>query len=126
MDYATSTWGGGKKSPWYESKDNVKKIIVNEGVTKLGTYAFYGSIICTEISLPSTLTDIKTYALANCSTVTKITCKASTPPTLPAPTSQGGKYQCFQNVPIDCPIYVPKQSVNTVSKPAMVSDANVL
>ena len=111
-DYATSTWGGGKQSPWYTFKESVTKIIVNEGVTALGTYAFYKSINCTEISLPSTLTDIKTYALSNCSTVTKITCKASTPPTLPAPTSTG-KYQCFQNVPTDCPIYVPKQSVNT-------------
>ena len=109
QDYAT--YGSGR-SLWFASRANVTKIVVNEGVTALGTYAFYGSINCTEISLPSTLTNIKTYALANCSTVTKITCKASTPPTLPAPTATG-KYQCFQNVPADCPIYVPKQSVNT-------------
>lgn len=110
-DYATSTFNGGKTSPWYASRASVTKIIVNEGVTALGTYAFYGSINCTEISLPSTLTDIKNYALANCSTVTKITCKASTPPTLPA-AAFDKTYRCFQNVPTDCPIYVPKQSVN--------------
>ena len=39
MDYATSTVGGGKKSPWFASRANVTKIIVNEGVTALGTYA---------------------------------------------------------------------------------------
>ena len=111
-DYATSTTFGGKKSPWFASRATVTKIIVNEGVTALGTYAFFGSTICTEISLPSTLTDIKNYALSNCSTVTKITCKASTPPTLPA-AAFDNTYRCFQNVPTDCPIYVPKQSVNT-------------
>lgn len=108
-DYAT--YGSGR-SPWYASRTNVTKIIVNEGVTALGTNAFYGSTKCTEISLPSTLTDIKNYALSNCSTVTKITCKASTPPTLPA-AAYDHTYRCFQNVPTDCPIYVPKQSVNT-------------
>ena len=111
-DYAQSTFGGGKTSPWYASRASVTKIVVNEGVTALGAYAFYGSTNCTEISLPSTLTDIKNYALANCSTVTKITCKASTPPTLPA-AAFDNTYRCFQNVPTDCPIYVPKQSVNT-------------
>ena len=110
MDYATY---GGVQSPWYTFKESVTKIIVNEGVTALGAYAFYSSINCTEISLPSTLTDIKNYALANCSTVTKITCKASTPPTLPAPASSNGIYRCFDKVPTNCPIYVPKQSVNT-------------
>ena len=117
-DYATSTYNGGKKSPWYASRASVTKIVVNEGVTALGTYAFYGSTQCSEISLPSTLTDIRTYALANCSTVTKITCKASTPPTLPSPTANGGKYQCFQNVSTNCPIYVPKKSVNTYKETA--------
>ena len=109
MDYATY---GGVQSPWYTFKESVTKIIVNEGVTALGAYAFYSSINCTEISLPSTLTDIKNYALANCSTVTKITCKASTPPTLPA-AAYDKTYRCFQNVPTNCSIYVPKQSVNT-------------
>lgn len=108
-DYAT--YGSGR-SLWYTSRASVTKIVVNEGVTALGAYAFYGSTNCTEISLPSTLTDIKNYALANCSTVTKITCKASTPPTLPA-AAFDKTYRCFQNVPTDCPIYVPKQSVNT-------------
>ena len=108
-DYAT--YGSGR-SLWYTSRASVTKIVVNEGVTALGAYAFYGSTNCTEISLPSTLTDIKNYALANCSTVTKITCKASTPPTLPA-AAFDNTYRCFQNVPTDCPIYVPKQSVNT-------------
>ena len=111
-DYAQSTMFGGKTSPWYTSRASVTKIVVNEGVTALGAYAFYGSTNCTEISLPSTLTDIKNYALANCSTVTKITCKASTPPTLPE-AAFDKTYRCFQNVPTDCPIYVPKQSVNT-------------
>ena len=110
-DYAQSTMFG-DTSPWYASRANVTKIVVNEGVTALGAYAFFGSINCTEISLPSTLTDIKNYALANCSTVTKITCKASTPPTLPE-AAFDKTYRCFQNVPTDCPIYVPKQSVNT-------------
>lgn len=113
-DYAT--YGSGR-SPWYASRTNVTKIIVNEGVTALGTNAFYGSTKCTEISLPSTLTDIKNYALSNCSTVTKITCKASTPPTLPA-AAYDHTYRCFQNVPTDCPIYVPKQSVNTYKETA--------
>ena len=51
-DYTSSSWGTGK-TPW--TKTDVKKVVVNEGVTSIGNYAFYNCQNLTEISRPSTL-----------------------------------------------------------------------
>ena len=46
------------QAPWYESKSSIKSIVVEEGVTSIGNYAFYNCDATGEISLPNSLVRI--------------------------------------------------------------------
>ncbi len=39
-DYSTANIGSQKQAPWYEHKDNITTVIIEEGVTTIGMYAF--------------------------------------------------------------------------------------
>lgn len=59
-DYTTSS---STRTPLYSILSSVKEVVVEEGVTTLGDYVFFGSTSnclsnCTTVSLPSTLTSI--------------------------------------------------------------------
>lgn len=54
----------GQGQPWYDYRDtDIKKVIINEGITSLGNNFLY-QVRATEISLPSTLKSIGQYALS--------------------------------------------------------------
>ena len=54
---ATSNFGVSvsKRVPWYSYKSNIKKVIVEDGITSLGQLIFYNLTALTSVSLPSTL-----------------------------------------------------------------------
>ncbi len=65
-------------APWYDFKSEMTTLIVNEGITQLGTLDFYLCTSLTSVSLPSTLTTIKggtlNYgAFRECTALTSIT-----------------------------------------------------
>lgn len=107
---------------------NLEKITISNGITSIGQDAFYNctklesvyfsntlTLIdteafqnCTalkEIDLPSTITTLNSKAFYGCTSLNKITVRAINPPSTTTNT--------FYNVPIDCPIYVPAESVET-------------
>lgn len=53
-----------------------------EGVTSIGSYAFYGCTSLTSITIPENVTSIGNYAFGYCSALMTITMQSSTPPTL--------------------------------------------
>ncbi|MCD7796622.1 MAG: leucine-rich repeat domain-containing protein [Clostridiales bacterium] len=57
--------GSTNSQPWYSwrSDGSIEHIVVEEGITSLGTYFFY-NITTADISLPSTLLSIGNYAMA--------------------------------------------------------------
>lgn len=57
---------GVRSSPFYVYNSKIKKIIVENGVTKIGDFAFYGLLQCTNIELPSTINYIGEKAFQNC------------------------------------------------------------
>ena len=59
--------------PWYEYGSEITSLIVEEGVTSVGDYAFQGCSGLTSITLPSTVTSIGTSAFDGCSALTEIT-----------------------------------------------------
>ena len=61
-DYYSNTF------PWFEKRNDVKKVIVGEGVTSLGNYAFYQCNNLVSVSLPSTITRIGDYTFYYCYT----------------------------------------------------------
>ena len=85
---STYSYNSSKTAPWYDSRESVLKVIVEEGITSLGTQIFTGCTSLTEavlpegleiisgnvfakdtnlkiVTLPSTLTSIGKYAFAS-------------------------------------------------------------
>lgn len=65
-------------APWYSSINLIQKVIVGEGVTSVGTYAFYTddpamSCPVKSVELPSTVTSIGRAAFSGCGELAQIT-----------------------------------------------------
>lgn len=56
-------------APWNSYKDRAEKIVVNEGITYIGTTAFWEFDSADTAVLPSTLKEIGTAAFGNCSSL---------------------------------------------------------
>lgn len=52
--------------PWYANRSQIKCVIVEEGVTSTGNYAFYNLSNLVSVSLPNSLTRLGTYTFATC------------------------------------------------------------
>lgn len=70
----TSAWhkGDNGNNVGKMATSDIKKVVVEEGVTSLGKYAFYGLGELTEVKLPSTLTVIGEDAFQDCKKLTSI------------------------------------------------------
>ena len=67
-DYAYSSGGGDDVSPWreFEMGNDIKKIVVGDGITSIGSYAFCDCGEVTEVSLPAGLKKIGYAAFESC------------------------------------------------------------
>ncbi|MBR6271049.1 MAG: leucine-rich repeat domain-containing protein [Lachnospiraceae bacterium] len=73
------TRGYSKKTdvPWYEYRDQITRIVVEDGITSLGNYQFMGCENVTEVYLSNTLTFIGVNAFSTCKSLTTITIPAT-------------------------------------------------
>lgn len=85
----------------YTSLPNIN---IGDAVKTIGSSAFTGCASLAEVSIGSGVTKIDNAAFSGCTALKKITCNAVTPPTLGT--------NAFNNVPSDCIIYVPEDSVS--------------
>ena len=53
-----------QSAPWYDL--GFQKVVVDEGVTGIGAYAFAGSLVMDEFTIPSTVTSIGEMAFSDC------------------------------------------------------------
>lgn len=60
-------------APWYGYHNNIKSIVMNEGVANIGASVFRYCQNMTSLSLPSTLTRIDAYAFFMCRSIESIT-----------------------------------------------------
>ena len=58
--------------PWFQNRADIKKIVVQNGVTTIGDYAFYGCENVTSVSLPSTVTQIGKLAFYGCKSLSSL------------------------------------------------------
>ncbi len=56
----------GSGFPWSAYADSVEKIIIEEGITYIGSYAFYEMATVTEVSISRTVKEIGSYAFCWC------------------------------------------------------------
>lgn len=59
--------------PWEEWDNEIKEIVISEGITTIGSEAFCGCDSLIRVSLPTTLTTIKDGAFWNCTSLETIT-----------------------------------------------------
>ncbi|MBE6976884.1 MAG: hypothetical protein E7439_06830, partial [Ruminococcaceae bacterium] len=67
--YDYESWG----APWYDHYANIKSVIVKEGVTSIGEYAFDSCEKITSILIPGSVTKIGYGAFSYCTSLTKVT-----------------------------------------------------
>ena len=62
----------GSDVPWYDFREEITSVNIAEGITSVGSYAFYYCEALTSIELPATITRIGEYAFYECDTLTSI------------------------------------------------------
>lgn len=70
IDYSESD---SSKTPWYSYKGDIKKIVIDDGVTKIGSYNFARMDNLVEVEIPNSVTAIGTAAFAGNNNLLSIT-----------------------------------------------------
>ena len=91
--------------PWYNYESQITNVVVNEGITDLGSGIFLNMNNITSVSLPASLTDIADYAFQRCTSINTIVSKA-----VSAPTAQSDS---FAQVPRTAKVIVPAGSIES-------------
>ena len=94
-------------APWYSQREKIKKVVIKNGVTNIGAYAFYECSGLTSIAIPNSVTDIGYNTFYSCSSLTSITIPNSV-------TSIGGSafYGCSNLTSITIPNSVTSIGIN--------------
>ncbi len=61
-----------KSIPWYDSRNSIEKVVINDGVTSIGERAFYNCTNLTEASAGKDVLSIGKRAFYNCSSLTTV------------------------------------------------------
>lgn len=69
---AMKTFYYGSYAPWFSYRSSITDIVIENGVTSIGDYAFYSCDKITNFEIPNTVTRIGDYAYASCGNVTDI------------------------------------------------------
>lgn len=64
-------------APWYEHKDSINQLVIRDGVTSIGNYAFASLRNLTEVTVPDGVTSIGKEAFSMCSGMVDVTIPAS-------------------------------------------------
>ena len=64
-------------TPWSKYQNNIKEIVISDGVTSIGRAAFFGLTKMTNITIPESVTSIGKLAFYCCSALTSITVDAN-------------------------------------------------
>ena len=66
-------WGSSSNhAPWYDSRSSITAIVMEEGITTIGSHAFFNCSPVTTITIPAGVTSIGEYAFDSCSGLTSI------------------------------------------------------
>ena len=74
-------------APWYSYRSQITSVVIEDGVTSIGNYAFYNCSSLTEITIPDGVTSIGDYAFSYCRSLTDV--------------YYGGSEEEWQNISID-------------------------
>jgi hypothetical protein len=64
---------GSSGSPWYSYRENIRAVMIENGVTNIGQYAFQNCSSLTSVTIPNLVTTIGDMAFDGCSSLTSVT-----------------------------------------------------
>lgn len=70
---AMQDYSAAAQTPWFKDRADICKIVVQQGVTTIGDYAFYGCENVTSVTLPDTVTQIGKLAFYGCKDLRTLT-----------------------------------------------------
>ena len=59
-------YGESSSAPWHSQRYKIKKVVIENGVTSIGRYAFFGCKYISSVTIPESVTSIGDYAFENC------------------------------------------------------------
>ncbi len=65
-------YSDGALSPWYGMASQIRIIVLPEGMTSIGDYAFFGCENLVNILIPSTVTEVGAYAFGQCRSLIRV------------------------------------------------------
>jgi len=71
-DYSYDSGNSNPKPPWHDERSSVTKIVVNDGVKKIGSFAFYECIKLVDLQLTDSIEEIGDHAIYGCLELTAI------------------------------------------------------
>ncbi len=60
-------------APWYSYSEDIKTVVIKDGVTSIGSYAFQYCSGLTSVTIGNSVTSIGSYAFQYCSGLTSVT-----------------------------------------------------
>lgn len=78
---AMANYSGSNNQPWASYKDNIKKVVINDGVTTIGHYAFSQYSSLTEVIIPRSVSAIGNNAFYSCTGLKNVEYWGITQPT---------------------------------------------
>ena len=69
-NYSSSSYS---PAPWYDYRSSIKSVVIEEGVTSIGNYAFNACSGLTSVTIPNSVTTIRESAFNDCSGLTSVT-----------------------------------------------------
>ena len=104
-----------KRAPWEDSREKVKRIIIDDGVTTIGEFAFYNCSALTSVTISNSVTTIEWEAFWDCSSLTSVTIPNSV-----TKISVGAFYNCSSLTSVTIP-----NSVTTIGSEAFSGCTNL-
>ncbi len=74
---AMTDWSSESKVPWYGLQDEIRNVVINEGITNIGKYAFINCEEITKVTIPESVTSIGNYAFMYCYGIKELTMPVS-------------------------------------------------
>lgn len=107
---AMTEFGSPDDIPWVSYASDITSVVINEGVTSIGNYAFSDCFALTAIEIPKSVTYIGSSAFSQ-TALSDIRFKSATPPTLGV--TEDGISNLFGVIDMLPTIYVPAYAVQT-------------
>ena len=70
---AMNNYAINRKAPWYSNSFRIQKVMIEDGVTGIGSHAFYGCSKLTSVVIPESVTSIGSIAFDGCKSLASVT-----------------------------------------------------